>query len=204
VAPSTRTDVVVRTYGPGQVPPLVDVAADIWADAHPELVSNPGAATAGLSVSALHRQIAGHLKRPGFAMVVAYEGGSAVGFAYGFPCSAEYWFGADLVDQVPEGARTERLMGLCELAVRPPWQSRGIGTRLHAELLRTIAPKWSSLLALPSNQRGKDLYARLGYEYAGRYVNAPGGPEFDLLLLQVNPADDVVDAEIVTDDESRS
>ncbi|MEU6655970.1 GNAT family N-acetyltransferase [Streptomyces sp. NPDC046900] len=188
MAPSTHTDVMIRTYGPGQVPPLVDVAADIWADAHPELVANPGAATAGLSVPALHRQITGHLKREGFALVMAYEGGSAVGFAYGFPCTADYWFGPDLVGQVPEGARTERLMGLCELAVRPPWQSRGIGTQMHAELLRVIAPQWSSLLALPSNRRGQDLYARLGYEYAGPYVNEPGGPEFDLLLLHVSNA----------------
>jgi ribosomal protein S18 acetylase RimI-like enzyme len=183
--PRTRTDVVIRAYGPGQIPPLLDTVADIWADAHPELVSNPGAETAGLSVPALHRQITGHLKWKGFTMVVAYAGGTAVGFGYGFPCDAEYWFGPGLVNQVPEGARRERLMGLCELAVRPPWQSQGIGSRLHAELLRAIAPQWSSLLALPSNQRGQDLYARLGYRYAGAYRNNGEGPEFDLLLLHV-------------------
>lgn len=184
--PSTRTDVVIRTYGPGQVPPLLDVLADIWADSHPELVDNPCAETAGLSVPALHRQITSHLKHPGFALVVAYAGGTAVGFGYAFPCSPDYWFGPQLVDRVPQGARTERLMGLCELAVRPPWQSQGIGSRLHAELLKTIAPKWASLLALPSNQRGQDLYARLGYEYAGPYRNTDDGPEFDLLLLRVD------------------
>ncbi|ULR50390.1 GNAT family N-acetyltransferase [Streptomyces deccanensis] len=183
--PSTRADVVIRSYGPGQVPPLVDVVADIWADAHPELVDIPGAEALGLSVPALHRQLTGHLKHAGFALVVAYAAGTAVGFGYAFPCDAAYWFGADLVDQVPEAARTERLMGLCELAVRPPWQSQGIGSHLHAELLKTIAPSWSSLLALPSNRRGQDLYARLGYEYAGPYRNTPDGPEFDLLLLRV-------------------
>ena len=41
----TRADVVIRTYGPGQVAPLVDTIADIWADAHPEIVDTPGAAT---------------------------------------------------------------------------------------------------------------------------------------------------------------
>ncbi|UUU34187.1 hypothetical protein JIX56_32535 [Streptomyces sp. CA-210063] len=30
--PSTRADVVIRPYGPGQVPALMDVVADIWAD----------------------------------------------------------------------------------------------------------------------------------------------------------------------------
>jgi GNAT superfamily N-acetyltransferase len=183
--PSTRTNVLIRTYGPGQVPPMLDVLADIWADAHPELVDNPGAEALGLSVPALRRQVEGHLKHPGFALVIAYAGGTPVGFGYAFPCSADYWFGPGLVEQVPEGARTERLMGLCELAVRPPWQSQGIGTRLHAALLQAVNPQWSSLLALPSNRRGQDLYARLGYEYAGPYRNSPDGPEFDLLLLQV-------------------
>lgn len=187
-SPSARVDVVIRTYGPGRVPPLLDVVADIWADAHPELVDIPEAGALGLSVPALHRQIAGHLKRQGFALTVAYAGGTAVGFGYAFPCSAEYWFGPGLVDEVPEAARTERLMGLCELAVRPPWQSQGIGSRLHSELLRVIDPRWSSLLALPSNQRGQDLYGRLGYQYAGTYRNSPDGPEFDLLLLRVDTA----------------
>lgn len=187
--PNTRTDLVTRTYGPGQVPPLLDVIADIWADAHPELVDNPGAEASGLSVPALHRQVQGHLKHAGFTLVVAYIGGTAVGFGYAFPCSATYWFGPGLVDQVPEGARTERLMGLCELAVRPPWQTQGIGTRLHTELLTAIAPQWSSLLALPSNRRGQDLYARLGYRYAGPYRGSADGPEFDLLLLRVNRVD---------------
>ncbi|MER8159964.1 GNAT family N-acetyltransferase [Streptomyces sp. NPDC094472] len=184
--PSTRADVVIRTYGPGQVPPLLSLLADIWADAHPELVDNPGAEAMGLSVPALHRQITGHLKHhQGLVLVVAYERGTAVGFGYGFPCSADYWFGPGLVDQVPEGARTERLMGLCELAVRPPWQARGIGTRLHAALITAINPRWSSLLALPSNQRGQDLYTRLGYQHAGSYQNTTDGPDFDLLLLHV-------------------
>lgn len=99
----------------------------------------------GLSVPAVHRQISGHLNNhQGLVLVVAYERGTAVGFGYGFPCSPEYWFG-DLVDHVPKSARTERLMGLCELAVRPPWQARGIGTRLHSALIKAINPRWSSL-----------------------------------------------------------
>ncbi|MEU6092745.1 GNAT family N-acetyltransferase [Streptomyces sp. NPDC047085] len=72
--------------------------------------------------------------------------------------------------------------------VRPPWQSQGIGTRLHTALLQAVNPRWSSLLALPSNQRGQDLYARLGYKYADPYRNTPDGPEFDLLLVHVRDA----------------
>ncbi|MEV7286054.1 GNAT family N-acetyltransferase [Streptomyces sp. NPDC093252] len=178
---------MIRTYGPDEVEPLLDPLADVWADAHPELIDNPDADTAGLSVPALRRQITGQLRHPGFVLAVAHADSTPVGFGYGFPCSAAYWFGPGLLNQVPEGARTQRLMGLCELAVRPPWQSRGIGTRLHTELLRAVAPQWSSLLALPSNHQGRTLYTRLGYRYAGPYRNSPDGPEFDLLLLRLTP-----------------
>ncbi|MCX4462447.1 hypothetical protein OOK58_59245 [Streptomyces sp. NBC_01728] len=56
---------------------------------------------------------------------------------------------------------------------------------MHAELLRAINPEWSSLLVRPDNTSGRGLYDRLGYEYAGPYRNTADGPEFDLLLLQV-------------------
>ncbi|WP_369228852.1 N-acetyltransferase family protein [Streptomyces sp. R21] len=180
----TRTDVVIRTYGPGQVAPLLDAIGDVWADAHPELVDTPGASTDGLSTDNLRRQVTGHAKHEGFVLVAAYVNGTMVAFGYAFPCTPEYWFGA-LLPEIPEHVRTGRLMGLCELAVRHPWQSQGIGSRLHAELIKAIAPQWSSLLVRPSNERGRGLYDRLGYEYAGPYRNEPGGPEFDLLLLQV-------------------
>lgn len=185
MTPSTRTDVVIRTYGTGQVPPLLDTIADIWADAHPELVNNPGASTDGLSADALRRQVVGHLRHEGFTLVAAYAHGTMVGFGYAFPCTPEYWYGPDLLPDIPEHVREGRLMGLCELAVSPSWQSQGIGSRLHAELLKAINPEWSSLLVRPDNTGGRGLYDRLGYEYAGPYRNSTDGPEFDLLLLEV-------------------
>lgn len=187
MTPSTRTDVVIRTYGPGEVPPLLDTIADIWADAHPELVDTPGASTDGLSAAALRRQILGHLKHEGFTLVAAYKSGSMVGFGYAFPCTPAYWYG-DLLPQIPAHVRAGRLMGLCELAVTPARQSQGIGSRLHAALLKAINPEWSSLLVRPDNTGGRGLYDRLGYTYAGPYHNEPGGPVFDLLILRVQSA----------------
>ncbi|MGW0562171.1 hypothetical protein ACWDZ4_16510 [Streptomyces sp. NPDC003016] len=59
----------------GQVPALVDTLADIWADAHPELIDTLNAATDGLSVPALRRQITGHPTYEGFILVCAYAAG---------------------------------------------------------------------------------------------------------------------------------
>lgn len=69
--------------------------------------------------------------------------------------------GPSLLPQIPADAR-EGLMGLCELAVRPGWQSRGIGTRLHEALVEAVGPRWTSLLVDAANARGRALYDRLG------------------------------------------
>lgn len=183
---SSRDDIVIRTYGPGHVPPLLDALADTWADAHPELVDTPGATTDGLSTEALRRQITGHSRREGFVLTVAYAHGNPIGFAYAFPATPEYWYGPELLPRIPQHIRTGRLMGLCELAVTPLWQGQGIGSRLHEELLTAVNPEYSSLLVRPDNPRGRALYGRLGYTYAGPYRNEPGGPIYDLLILQVD------------------
>nr|WP_225448743.1 GNAT family N-acetyltransferase [Streptacidiphilus sp. P02-A3a] len=113
--------------------------------------------------------------------------GVLVGFGYAFPCTPSYWFGAELLPRIPEPARTtEHLVGLCELAVRPAWQDRGIGSRLHQALVDALAPRYVSLLAMPGNSDSQRLYRRLGYNYVGPYRNTPGGPEFDLLLLDLH------------------
>ncbi|MFD0306421.1 GNAT family N-acetyltransferase [Streptomyces sp. NPDC127119] len=184
---SIQTDVVIRTHCPGQVPSMLDTIADLWSDAHPEIVNTPGATTDGLSAVTLRRQITGHLRHEGFILVAAYAGGSMVGFGYAFPCTPQYWYG-ELLPQIPEHVRAGRLMGLCELAVTPARQSQGIGSRLHTELLKAINPDYASLLVRPDNTAGRTLYEHLGYKHAGPYRNEPGGTVYDLLLLHVDSA----------------
>jgi len=174
---------VLHRYGPGDVPALLDTLVEVWADAHAD---HRDVAAADLTPEALHRQLTAHARRPGFTLIAAYDAGTLVGFGYAFPCTPAYWFGPELLPQMPEPARTtEHLVGLCELAVRPGWQDQGIGSRLHQVLVDALAPHYISLLAMPGNADSQRLYRRLGYTYAGPYRNAPGGAVFDLLLLEV-------------------
>lgn len=174
---------VLRRYGPGDVPALLDTLVEVWADAHAD---HRDVAAADLTPEALHRQLTAHARHLGFALIAAYDAGVLVGFGYAFPCTPDYWFGPELLPQIPEPARTtEHLVGLCELAVRPGWQDRGIGSRLHQALVDALAPRYISLLAMPGNADSQRLYRRLGYTYAGPYRNTRGGPVFDLLLLDV-------------------
>jgi ribosomal protein S18 acetylase RimI-like enzyme len=175
----TADGTVIHVYGVSQTQPLVDALADIWADAHPEYTASTD--QRARSVESLRRQIDGHFRHAGFTLAAAYRSGTMVGFAYGFPCSAEYWYGEELLPHIPAEAR-EGLMGLCEGAVRPGWQSLGIGTRLHDTLVRAVAPQWTSLLVTHDNTRGRALYDRLGYRYAGPYRN--GDQTYDLLIAR--------------------
>lgn len=178
---NTGDGTVIRIHGVSQTHPLVDTLADIWADAHPEYTATTE--NRARSVESFRSQLDGHFRHAGFTLVAAYRSGTPVGFAYGFPCSAEYWYGEELLPRIEPEAR-ENLLGICELAVRPGWQSLGIGTRLHQHLVRAVSPRWTSLLVHPGNTRGRALYERLGYRYAGPYRNE--GQTYDLLLARVN------------------
>lgn len=177
--PEAADDAVVRMHGVSQSELLVDALADLWAEAHPEFTATAQDRARG--VAQFRRQIDGHFGHAGFTLAVAYQAGTLVGFGYGFPCSAEYWYGEELLPHIPAEAR-EGLMGLCEGAVRPGWQSHGIGTLLHARLVAAISPRWTSLLVSPDNTRGRALYERLGYRYAGPYRN--GEDTYDLLIAR--------------------
>jgi len=180
-----RDDTIIHVHGISQSEPLVDALADIWAEAHPELAAGSDEERPG-GVDGFRRQINGHFRHAGFTLAVAYRSGTLVGFGYGFPCTAEYWYGEELLPRIPAEAH-EGLMGLCEGAVRPGWQSQGIGTLLHQRLIHAVSPRWASLLVRPDNLRARALYDRLGYRYAGPYRS--DGETYDLLLARV--ADEV-------------
>ena len=102
---------------------------------------------------------------------MAYAGGSMVGFGHTFPCTPEYWYD-ELLPEIHEHVRAGRLMALCEFAVPPPGSPGA--SALHAELLKSINPQWSSLSVRPDtgasatapNRRHTARHAGAGHQSA--------------------------------------
>ncbi|QKW18793.1 GNAT family N-acetyltransferase [Kitasatospora sp. NA04385] len=178
----SATPLALRRYGASDTATLLDTLVDIWTEAHAD---HADVAQAGFTPETLRRQITGHARRDEFTLIAAYAAGQVVGYGYGFRCTPTYWYGEDLLPAItPEARDTDSLAGICELAVRPGWQGRGIGADIHNALVAALSTRWVSLLAMPGQGPARRLYDHLGYRYAGPYAAGPDGPALDLLLLR--------------------
>ncbi|MEV0846375.1 GNAT family N-acetyltransferase [Streptomyces sp. NPDC049954] len=178
----------LQIHGPEDLPALVDTLVAVWTEAHS---ADPAVFAAGFTPEALRRQVGGHAGHDTFTLVTAHdEGGNCTGFAYGFLCTPEYWYGPDLLPAIPAGQRTAtRLAGICEIAVRRAEQGRGTGTLLHDVLLERLRPEWASLLALPGSASQR-FYDRLGYTRMGAYRPDDDSASLDLLACRVQERGD--------------
>ncbi len=179
-----HTDLTLHTHGPQAATAMLDPLTDIWTAAH---TGRDDVADAGFTPAALRRQITGHTRHDQFTLVTAHsaDGRAPIGFGYGFRCSPAYWLGPTLLATISSPVTTVcELAGVCELAVYPAWQGRGVGSTIHHALLDALATNWASLLAMPGDDRPeRRLYRRLGYQYAGPYQPTRDAPVLDLLLL---------------------
>ena len=98
--------------------------------------------------------------------------------------------GADLIGYavLMSGAGEAHLLNL---SVARAWQGRGVGSRMLARVLDAAREAGSSMLFLevrPSNEVGRQLYARRGFRQVGlrkNYYPARNGRE-DALVLAIN------------------
>jgi len=145
---------VIREAHPDEAEVLAAIQRDasLAALAHifpPELYPYP--------IAEIRRRWRGALADPAMAVLVAEEGGAAIGVA---------------------GHRAEWLDGLY---VERAWWSRGIGVRLHDEVLERLGRSGSArchLWVLEHNDRARRFYERLGWRENGetRVVPFPPNP----------------------------
>jgi len=110
-----------------------------------------------------------HAARDAFTFVAAVDaGGRIVGFAYGYCGGPGQWW-HDAVRAAMTPAQRKRWLRpghveLAELHVAPAWRRRGLGLRLHDELLAAYPEAPTSLLSTQtSNEPALALYERRGW-----------------------------------------
>lgn len=109
-----------------------------------------------------------HATRDGYRCVAAFggDGSDLCGFGYGYISQPGQWWHDQVVQQLDAATVAEWLADafeIVELAVRPPMQGRGIGRRLHDQLLMPATQRTAVLSTLDADTRGLRLYQKRGW-----------------------------------------
>jgi GNAT superfamily N-acetyltransferase len=137
-------------------------------------------------------ELADEVEETGFRSCAALVGGAPVGFAYGCPAFAgepEDEWTRELVDSVgPEVTEgwIRAQFAFIWTAVRPEWQGRGLGGRLHDELLSTAAEPRAWLVTYPFDCPAVRLYRRRGWVELGRGPLGMGSAERIVMGLELS------------------
>ena len=140
--------------------------ADLYADtfSEPPYREDPAESRASL-IERVPRYAA---TKPHFRLIIAWDGATVAGFAFGTGIAAGDWWRDHIVDLLPPTARTTWLRDECfsvaELAIAPEHRRRGIAGRLMAELLAE-APYPTAVLGCYADAKpARQLYAALGWQ----------------------------------------
>jgi ribosomal protein S18 acetylase RimI-like enzyme len=160
--------------------PLRRDVVDVWASAHELPRASPTRDEFGRT------RLKRHAARADFRLVGAFTGEELVGFVYGYTgAPGQWWYDrvARAVDR--EGRRRWFDPGhfeFTELAVRPDFQGRGVGSRLHDRVLESLPHERALLSALADNAPVVAFYGRRGWEVVlPRLRFEPGRPEFTIM-----------------------
>jgi ribosomal protein S18 acetylase RimI-like enzyme len=160
---------------------LVGEVVDVWASAH------------GLPAASVTRREFGgerlprHTARAGFRFVGAFASDRRlVGFVYGYTgAPGQWWYdrvAAALEDDVAAVWLDPPHFEFTELAVAPAYQSRGVGSDLHDEVLSGLPHRRSLLSALADNRRVIAFYEHRGWRVILPGLRfEPGRPEFAIM-----------------------
>lgn len=138
-----------------------------------------------------HEIIARHFGYPGFAGLGAFLEGRLAGFVYGFTGAAgQWWFERVRVLMPPEMAREwlGRHFEFTELAVDPAHWGRGLGGRLHDEILAGRHEPRALLTVNADNARARGFYERRGWRPLLRDVRlVEAGPLLWVMGRELGP-----------------
>jgi ribosomal protein S18 acetylase RimI-like enzyme len=153
---------------------------DVWASAHELPRASPTRDEFGRT------RLRRHSARDDFRFLGAFAGDELVGFVYGYTGAPGQWWYDRVAGALDREARRRWLdpghFEFTELAVRPDFQGRGVGSRLHDRVLEGLAHERALLSALADNASVVAFYHRRGWETVlDRLRFEPGRPEFTIM-----------------------
>ncbi|MEV5576463.1 GNAT family N-acetyltransferase [Spirillospora sp. NPDC052269] len=174
--------VTFRRHDPAEARALREVVADIQRDAY---VREVPAGDRFATDAAFMERFDAYVQRDGFDLVIAYAEGRPIGQAWGWPLHADTAWWRGLKTPVEPGYTDEngrRTFALSELMVRQDATRRGVGRRLHDELLGSRPESRATLLVRPTNDAYL-AYRRWGWTTIGQLrPDLPDAPTFDVLM----------------------
>jgi ribosomal protein S18 acetylase RimI-like enzyme len=135
-----------------------------------------------------------HARREGFRFLGALTGsGRLVGFAYGYHGAPGQWWHDVVAGAMDEQTRKQWLAAghfeLTELHVHRDHRRRGLGGRLHDELLAPIRAPAAVLTVRPDNAAALHLYRGRGWRLIIPSLRFPGGSVMDVMGLELPAAE---------------
>ncbi|MYX40731.1 GNAT family N-acetyltransferase [Streptomyces sp. SID89] len=167
-------DLDLRRYTRGDLPQIRQTIIDIHADAQ------------GKDVDEFRKKFAWFVdhwgSREGYSCVIAYDGETAVGFAYGAPAveGREWW--REHIDPAPKKTLT---FAYSELAVRQAYRKQGISDVLSRALLEDRREDLAVLLVDVEHPRVQALYEDWGFKKVGEQRPFPDSPVFAVMLADL-------------------
>jgi GNAT superfamily N-acetyltransferase len=168
-----------RHHDAAAVPALRDELLDVYTDSHADLLDHPF-----FTVDRFWERVEMYVLGPGFDLVTGQLDGRLIGYTFGntLPADTRWWSqlqGTTDPDVTREtGART---FAFREFMVRKEHQGRGIGRRLHDELLAGRPEERATLLVRVDNP-ARDLYLRWGWSVVGTIQPFPDAPAMEAMV----------------------
>jgi GNAT superfamily N-acetyltransferase len=128
-----------------------------------------------------------HVLRSGFKCLAAYTSDNShmIGFAFGYTAKAGQWW-RDIVASAMTSQQIDRWLSDCfelaELAVLPIYQGKGVGGKLHDELLASIPHKTAVLSTIQAESNALHLYRKRGWITLVEDLVFPGGNRRYMIL----------------------
>ncbi|MDH6140547.1 ribosomal protein S18 acetylase RimI-like enzyme [Kitasatospora sp. GP30] len=176
--------VTVRLLDGRQTAELEVQLRTVFAEAFAEPPYGEGPA----DVERAFRRFRSQVRPTGFRAVVAFDGETVVGMAYGYPLPVSTGWWDTVTEPVPEALRHEdgkRTFGLFELAVRPAWRRQGVATEMHHLLVDGIENQRVLLNSRPQATAAQAAYRAWGYRRVGEAIPWDGAVPHDVMILEL-------------------